>query len=109
MSTPITFSGFNNIDFNVVLNALMQQASEPLNDLESRQSALQSQSAAFDQLSGRIAALQSASDDLAGLTAASTLSGQTSDPAAVAVAVSAGASPGDFDVVVNELARAQVT
>jgi flagellar hook-associated protein 2 len=109
MSSPITFSGFNNIDFNVVLNALMQQASEPLNDLQTRQSALQSQSATFDKLNTLIAALQSAADDLSGLTSASTLSGQTSDPSAVGVSVSAGATAGDYDVVVNELARAQVT
>ena len=41
MSTPITFSGFNNIDFNLVVNSLMQQASQPLTSLQTQQKALQ--------------------------------------------------------------------
>ena len=43
MGSTITFSGFNDIDFNTVLNALMDQASQPLTALQTQQSALQSQ------------------------------------------------------------------
>jgi flagellar hook-associated protein 2 len=109
MSSPITFSGFNNIDFNVVLNALMAQASQPLTALQTRQSALESQSTEFDKLNSRLATLHSAADALSGVSSATTLAARTSDPAAVGVSVSSGASAGDYDVVVNELARAQVT
>jgi flagellar capping protein FliD len=56
VSTPITFSGFNNIDFNVVLQGLMQQASQPLNVLQSRQKALETQVTRFDALTSRISA-----------------------------------------------------
>ena len=41
MGSPITFSGFNQIDFNVVLNAIMQQESLPLQALQAKQTALQ--------------------------------------------------------------------
>ena len=37
MGSPITLSGFNSIDFNVVLNAVMQQESQPLKALQQRQ------------------------------------------------------------------------
>ncbi len=40
MSSGITFSGFNNVDFNMVLNALMKQAAIPLNQLQAKQAAL---------------------------------------------------------------------
>ena len=52
MSTPITFSGYNNIDFNTVVNALMQQASVPLTSLETQQKNLQSQASKYDTLLG---------------------------------------------------------
>ena len=40
MSSPITFSGFNNIDFNMILNGIMQQASLPMVVMQNRQTAL---------------------------------------------------------------------
>ena len=43
MASPITFSGFNDIDFNLILNAVMQQASQPLTALQARQSNVESQ------------------------------------------------------------------
>ena len=55
-STPITFSGFNEIDFNLVLNAVMQQASQPLVAIQSRQTALRSQVTTFDLLANRVLA-----------------------------------------------------
>jgi flagellar hook-associated protein 2 len=105
----VTFSGFNNIDFNVVLNALMQQASVPLTTLQSRQSALESQVTTYGTLTSQVAALQSAADDLADLSTTSTFTAQSSAPSAVSVSTTGAAVGGSYDVVVNELARAQVT
>jgi flagellar hook-associated protein 2 len=109
MSTPITFSGFNDIDFNVVLNALMTQASQPLNSLQSRQSALKSQLNTFDTLRTRIDTLGSAAKSLGSLSSVSTTAAASSDSAAVSVSSSASATPARYDVVVTSLARAQVT
>ena len=40
MGSPITFSGFNSIDFGMVLTAIMTQESQPLVALQARQSAV---------------------------------------------------------------------
>ena len=40
MGSPVTLSGFNNIDFGSVLNAIMQQERLPVTQLESQQNAL---------------------------------------------------------------------
>jgi flagellar hook-associated protein 2 len=109
MSSPITFSGFNSIDFNQVLNAIMQQASQPLAAIQNKQTAIRSQVTSFDLFANRLAALKSAAADLGDLTSLNGFSGTSSDPDAVSVSTSAGAAAVDFDVVVNSLARAQVT
>ena len=82
MSSPITFSGFNNIDFNTVLNALMQQASLPLTDLQNRQTDLKTQISSFDTLNARVASLRSAADALSSLSSVSTVSSPPSGSAA---------------------------
>jgi flagellar hook-associated protein 2 len=109
VGSTITFSGFNDIDFNTVLNALMQQASLPLTTLQTRQSALESQVTTYGTLKSQVASLQSAADDLADLSTTSSFTAQSSAPSAVSVSTTGAAAGGDYDVVVNELARAQVT
>jgi flagellar hook-associated protein 2 len=109
MSTPITFSGFNDIDFSVVLNALMTQASQPLTSLQSRQTALKSQLTTFDTLRTRIDTLKSAASALGSLDSVSATAGTSSDSTAVGVSSGPAARPGHYDVVVTSLARAQVT
>jgi flagellar hook-associated protein 2 len=109
VSSPITFSGFNNIDFNTIVNALMQQASQPLTDLQNHQSDLQSQVSKFSTLSGYVSAVQSAAGALGTTGGLTTLGATSSDTSAVAASVGTAAVAGHYDVVVNELARAQVT
>jgi flagellar hook-associated protein 2 len=108
MSSPITFSGFNDIDFNTVLSALMTQASLPLTTLQGQQRALQTQVSSFDTLSARVSSLRSAADKLSTLSAVSTMAG-TSSSSSVAVSVAPNATAAHYDVTVTELARAQVT
>ena len=50
MGSPITFSGFNSIDFNQILNAVMAQERAPLNRLETQKRTLESQNSAFATL-----------------------------------------------------------
>src|SRR6185503_3239703 len=108
MSSPITFSGFNSIDFTTILNAVMQQASQPLTSLQSRQSALKSQMTTLGTMTTRVTNLASAADALTDADRLDRFSGTSSD-AAVKVSTSANASEGHFDVVVTDLARAHVT
>lgn len=109
MGSPVTLSGFNNIDFNVILNAIMQQESQPLRMLEDRQAALKARANNINQLAGRLSALESASRDLSGSGAVAAYSARSSDSAAVDVSAGSTAVPGRYEVVVNQLARAQVT
>ena len=109
MSSPITFSGFNDIDFNLVVNSLMAQASLPLNQLQSRQKSLQSQVTGYDKLNTYVEALRSAADALGRPANLTTMAGTSSNDAAVSVSVGSTAVAGHYDIVVNEMARAQVT
>ncbi|MEO7191714.1 MAG: flagellar filament capping protein FliD [Vicinamibacterales bacterium] len=109
MGSAITFSGFNNVDFNLILNSLMQQASQPLTTLQNRQTALQSQVGTYGTLATRVSAMESAASDLGDLSAVDTFAAQSSDSSILTVATTGATSAGQYDVVVNELARAQVT
>jgi flagellar hook-associated protein 2 len=104
----VTFSGFNNVDFNLVLNSLMQVASQPLTSLQKQQSDLQSQITTYGTLASRMQAVQTASKDLSSSSGLNAVSATSSNPAALGVAASGSITPGHYDVVVNELARAQV-
>ena len=109
MSSGITFSGFNNIDFNVVVNAAITQASQPLKSLQSKQTALKSQSSTFDTLASKLSALDDTANALASGTALTSYTPSVSDSSVFTAAIGSSATAGHYDVVVNELARAQVT
>lgn len=109
MGSPITFSGFNQIDFNIVLNAVMQQESRPLQTLQAQQRALQATDGAYAQLATRLDALQAAARALGSASTVTAYAATVSDPAAVTASASGAGVAGRYDVVVQELARAQVT
>ncbi|MEZ5284182.1 MAG: flagellar filament capping protein FliD [Vicinamibacterales bacterium] len=109
MSSGITFSGFNGVDFNLVLNSIMQQESLPLQQLQAKQTAVRRQVANFTQLGTRLNAIQDAADDLSANGVASSFTAASSVPASVAASAGSGAVAGRYEVVVSQLARAQVT
>lgn len=109
MSSPITLSGFNNVDFSQILTLVMAQESRPLQSLQSRQSALQSRANTFNQLTAKVSALQSAADWLATGTNLSANAATSSDPATLTAAATDKAVPGRYEVTVGTLARAQVS
>jgi flagellar hook-associated protein 2 len=109
MSSGITFSGFNSIDFNTVLNAIMTSESAPLTALQNRQTAVQSQITNLKSLATYTSTLQSAAAALSTAAAVAGFAATASDRTAVSVSAGSGAVAGHYDVVVNELARAQVT
>ncbi|MFN7914058.1 MAG: flagellar filament capping protein FliD [Vicinamibacterales bacterium] len=108
-STGITFSGFNSIDFSVVINALMNQAAQPLTELATRQNALKSQLSSFSQLSSKLANVQLAAESLSSSTALASYSSTVSDSSIFSASTTENSAPGHYDVVVQELARSQVT
>jgi flagellar hook-associated protein 2 len=109
VGSPITLSGFNNIDFGSIVTALMQQASAPLTTLQNSPVALQTRVSTFSTLATQIAGLQTAAAALADPVSTSAFSGSSSDPTALGVSTSSTARAGHYDVIVNEVARAQVT
>ena len=64
MGTPITLSGFNNIDFNLILEAIMTQERVPLEQLQGQRQALQSQDSQYSNLVTKLASLETATEKL---------------------------------------------
>jgi flagellar hook-associated protein 2 len=108
VSSPITFSGFNNIDFGVILTSMMKQASQPLTDLQTTQSNMATQVGQFKLLATRVSNVQAAAEALSTSSAVNAFGATSSDSNAVAVAAGTSAIGGHYDVVVKDLARAQV-
>ncbi len=108
-TSGISFSGFNDIDFNVVLNAIMQQESQPLTALQNRQTELQRTDSNYALLATKLSALKTAAADLSSTSSLLRYSATSSNTAAVTVSASSGAVAGRYEVVVTELARGQVT
>jgi flagellar hook-associated protein 2 len=109
MGSPITFSGFNNIDFNSVLEALSQQERQPVVQLETQQAQLQKQRTAFGTLATRLGAVESAARDLASSTAFTGTAATSSNESVAKVSAGSGAPTGTYSLVVGTLAKAQVT
>src|SRR5215213_9291286 len=86
----------------------MQQERIPLTRLETQKKTLETQNSAFATLAGKLSAVQSAVDDLREVDSLSLLTA-TSSNAGVGVSTTTGTVPGTYDIVVSELARAQVT
>jgi flagellar hook-associated protein 2 len=109
MSSPITFSGFNSVDFGLILNSIMTQESAPLTALQARQTAVSTRIANFATLATKTNALETAAAALSSASSLAGFSATSTDGSAVAVSAGSGASAGHYDIIVNELARAQVT
>lgn len=108
MGSPITFSGFNNIDFSAVLSAIMQQERAPIAAIEAQRTTLKAQDSAFSTLATRLAALKSAVADLADSDQLQRVSATSSDEASVGVSAGQASVAGRYEVQVQKLARAQV-
>lgn len=108
MGSPITLSGFNNIDFNLILNAIMQQERQPVVALQTQKSALEAQQAAFGTLASRLGSLESAARALTDASAFAATTVTVSDTTRLSASGTA-ATAGSYEIYVDALARAQVT
>lgn len=108
MGSPITFSGFNAIDWNQILNAVMTQESQPMTALQTQQSTLKAQNSAFGTLLSKLTTLGTAADALKDQNSIAKLAATSSD-SGVGVSSTGGTVPGTYDVNVTALAHAQVT
>ena len=108
MGSPITFSGFNNIDFGVVLNAIMLQERAPIAAFEAQRETLKAQDSAFATFATRLAAVESAVADLADSGQFTKVSATSSDETAVGISAGSATATGSYEVVVTSLAKSQV-
>ena len=109
MGSPISFSGFNNIDFNLILNAIMNQERQPDVALQANVFSLEGQDAQYSSLAAKLADVESAAEKLAVTTGFSARTLTNSDTSILTASSSDTAPIGAYDIVVSNLARAQVT
>jgi flagellar hook-associated protein 2 len=109
MSSPVTLSGFNNIDWSQVLNALMAQESQGLTVLQNQQSVLTAQQSAFGTFASKLSTLESSIDDLQSAGSFNGRAVASSNTSALTATVSSSTPIGTYEIKVTELARAQVT
>ena len=105
----VTLSGFNNIDFSQILEAVMAQERQPFTALGTKKAALEQQNTQFGALAGKLSSLQSAADNLSSPESLNVLSATSSDPALVGVSTSSGSMAGVYDVVVNPVSYTHLT
>jgi flagellar hook-associated protein 2 len=108
-SSPITLSGFNNIDFGSIVTALIAQARQPETVLQKQQQNFLGQSASLSTLSTKLAALDSAASALATPASLAGSSVASTDTSAVAFTPGTSTPYGTYDIVVQSLAHAQVS
>jgi flagellar hook-associated protein 2 len=108
-SSPITLSGFNGIDFNSIIDAIIQADSQPLTDLQTQQQNQQNKDNAFVSLAGLIGNMESTVGSLADSTAFSNVAATSSDPTAVTTTVGTGGIVGNYSINVTQLAQSQTT
>jgi flagellar hook-associated protein 2 len=107
--SAVTFSGANGIDFSVILEAVMEQESAPLTTLQSKQESLETKSSDLTKLASVLATLEDAASALSTKSAFGAKTATSTDASIVAVTGTADSVIGTYDIVVNELARSQVT
>ncbi len=109
MSSPITLSGFNNIDFKSVVNILINSERGPIDQLQNQKTTEQSRLSSYTSLSTSLSSLQSALSAIQDSSAYGALQASSSDEEIVTASASSSASKGSFTIVVSSLARPQVT
>ena len=105
----VTFSGFNGIDFNTVINSVMQAESQPLTDLQTQQKSMQDKDTAYISLAAGISRLQTPITSLTSATAFSNVAATSTDTSIATVTLGDGGIPGQYDLVIDHLAKGQVT
>src|SRR6185436_2983790 len=108
MSTPITLSGFNNIDFKSIINLIMQAENQKVTRVESDRTKQQTRLNSYGTFAGNLESVQSAFKALTSTTFES-LAASSSDNTVLTSSATSSATKGSYSIEVQSLARAQVT
>ena len=109
MSSPITLSGFNNIDFKSIIDIIIKSEHQPIDRIQALQKTEQARLSAYSSLSTNLSSLQSAFEALESSSAYGNLKASSSDTTTLTVSATASASKGTFSINVISLGRPQVT
>ena len=109
MPGEITFSGFNGFDFNQIIDVTIEAESTPLRALQQKESDIRSKDSSLVTFGGEIADLQDPVGDLVLGTAFTDLEASSTDEDVATVTLGETAVPGAYEIVISQLARAQVT
>jgi flagellar hook-associated protein 2 len=109
MSSPITLTGFNGIDFKSIVDILMTAARQPLNDLNTQKTTTQTKLTTYGTLVSNLSSLKSAFDALADSTSYGQLAASASDSSVLTASATSDATKGTSAINVTSLASPQVT
>lgn len=107
MSSPITFSGFNNIDFNSIIDALVQAQRAPITLAQQQQNDIQNKLNSLGTLTSRVDAIKSSAQSLNSATLFLSTTATSSDTSVFTATSSDSASVANYSVKVSTLAKAQ--
>jgi len=105
----VNLSGFNGIDFNTILNAVMQSERKPLEELQRQESLLKQKDSALSSLANLIGAIQTPITSLTSSTAFTNVAAASTDTSIATVSLGSGGIPGTYDLAITQLAKGQVT
>ncbi len=109
MSSPITLSGFNGIDFQSIIKIIIQSEHQPIDDLTTQKSTMQTKLTTYGALSSSLYSLKTAFDGLSSDGSFDQLKASSSDSTVLSVSADSSAQKGTFNINVTSLARPQVT
>src|SRR5262245_14562048 len=104
----ITLSNFNGIDFNSILDTVMQYESQPLTALQAEQTKIQNKDSAFVSLAGMITSLETKVASLTSGSGFSQVAASSGDTSIATVSGGDTGSVGRYDVSITQLAKTQV-
>jgi len=105
----ITLSGFNGVDFNSILNTVMQYESQPLTAMQDEQSKIQNKDSAFVSLAGMVSAFQTQVTSLTSAASFLKVGATSSDTGIATVSAGDNGDVGQYQVSIAHLAKIQVT
>ena len=109
MSSPITLSGFNNIDFKSIINLIMEAERQKITRVQAQQKIEQTRISDYHSLSANLTTLQSAFTALESASNFGDLTASVSDTTILTASATSSATKGAFTIDVQSLARPQVT
>jgi flagellar hook-associated protein 2 len=105
----ITLSGFNGVDFNSILNTVMQYESQPLTAMQDEQAKIQNKDSAFVSLAGMISALQTQVTSLTSAASFLKVAAASSDTTIASVSAGDDGEVGQYQASIGQMAKIQVT